>query len=81
MSDELFEQWRVQRSDGKPPPADFVDRVMSSIGQAPPPSSIDITRKRWPTGVRTGVMAAAFLVALFRAVELLSVFSATGLEN
>ena len=80
MSDEIYEQWRVQRSDEKPP-VDFLDRVMSSIGQAPPPSNIDITRKRLSTGVRTGVMAAAVLVALFRAVELLSVFSATGLEN
>jgi hypothetical protein len=80
MNDELFEAWRSARSNANPP-AGFADRVMESIGAAPAPSPVKASRWRWSQVIRTGLVAAAVAVAVFRAAELLSVFSATGLEN
>lgn len=47
---------------------------------APAVTAPELLRNRWSSGLRTGLVAAAVAVALFRAAELLSVFSATGLE-
>jgi hypothetical protein len=80
MNDELFEAWRSNRANVNPPPG-FADRVMESIAVTPIPSPGENPRRSWSWGIRTGLMAAAVAVALFRAAELLSVFSATGLEN
>ena len=91
MSDEaLFEKWRRDRSQFDPTEG-FADRVLQEIQGLPLPSKalpdelspIGTAAKanRWSRFARFVLGTAAGLAALFRIVELLSVFSATGIDN
>jgi hypothetical protein len=83
-NDEFLERWRAQERAARPSPG-FTDRVMGAIEQLPVAEPMREPqgrgRMRLSIGVRTGLVAAAVLVALLRVVELLSVFAATGIEN
>lgn len=80
--ESMFENWRRDRSAVEPA-ADFADRVMQSLAAPqvePAPESVI-----QPRGVRRLVQAtacaAAVLAALFRVVELLSLFATSQIEN
>jgi hypothetical protein len=83
--ESLYERWRDDRSRAEPS-TDFADRVMHTIadepsasdGAASPPVN---ERSRILPFARAAACAAAALAALLRVIELLSVFSATGIEN
>jgi hypothetical protein len=84
-SDSPYEHWRDSRSRVEPS-GDFADRIMQSIHEEPPatdavPGQPRVERSRAVQLARAGAVAAAVLAALFRVVELVSVFSATGIEN
>jgi hypothetical protein len=81
----LYERWRDSRSRVEPS-GDFADRNMQSIHEEPPANNAVTSqllpeRSRAVQLARAGAVAAAVLAALFRVVELVSVFSATGIEN
>lgn len=82
--DELLEAWRAHRRKLRPP-AGFAGRVMQAVDLVPVAERRDEPpgggKTHWSRGLRTGLMAAAVAVALFRAAELLSVFVPTGIEN
>lgn len=78
----MFEQWRRDRAAVEPA-ADFADRVMQSLdGPGVEPATEASNR---PRGVRrlvqATVCAAAVTAALFRVVELLSLFATSQIEN
>jgi len=77
-TDALFEKWRRERAAVEPAP-DFADRVMQSL-DAP-----QVESPGRPRGLRSLVKATAFaaavLAALFRVVELLSLFATSQIEN
>jgi len=81
-TEALFEKWRRDRAAVEPA-ADFADRVIQSL-DAPQvePIAESVTQ---PRGVRrlvqATVCAAALLAALFRVVELLSLFATSQIEN
>jgi hypothetical protein len=80
-----YERWRDSRSRVEPS-ADFADRIMQSIHEEPSANDATIgqplaERRRAVQLAQAGAVAAAVLAALFRVVELASVFSATGIEN
>ena len=84
-NETLYERWRDSRSRVEPS-ADFADRIMQSIHEDPPandavPGHSHRERSRAMQLARAGAVAAAVLAALFRVAELVSVFSATGIEN
>jgi hypothetical protein len=84
-SDSPYEHWRDSRSRVEPS-GDFADRIMQSIHEEPPandavPGQPRVERSRAVQLARAGAVAAAVLAALVRVVELVSVFSATGIEN
>lgn len=78
--DKIYEKWRAERAQVQPAP-DFADRVMRVIANAPADSPMPAFPSRWNNLVRVGLCAAAGIAALARAVELLSVFSATAIGN
>jgi hypothetical protein len=77
-----YDAWREQRSR-REPSDDFADRIMQQVESLPVPVAGDSTAgtNRWHGLVRVIVCAAAVVAALFRVVELLSMFVATGIEN
>jgi hypothetical protein len=81
----LYERWRDSRSRAKPA-EDFADRVMQAIAEESPVVNVAVSeprveRSRAVQLARAGAVAAAVLAALFRVVELVSVFAPTGIEN
>ncbi len=86
----LYERWRDSRSRVEPS-GDFADRIMQSIPEESPANDAPATdvivsqphveRSRAVQLARAGAVAAAVLAALFRVVELVSVFATTGIEN
>jgi ferric-dicitrate binding protein FerR (iron transport regulator) len=89
-TEALYERWRDSRSRVEPA-ADFADRIMQAIHEEPPANHAPATdvivsqpvpeRSRAVQLARAGAVAAAVLAALFRVVELVSVFATTGIEN
>ena len=80
-----YERWRDSRSRVEPS-GDFADRIMQSVHEEPPANDTVIgqplpERRRAVQLARAGAVAAAVLAALFRVVELVSVFATTGIEN
>jgi hypothetical protein len=81
----FYERWRNDRSRVEPP-AGFADRVMQRIADEVPADDGSASwraneRSRVVPLARAACCAAAVLAALLRVIELLSVFSATGIEN
>ena len=76
----LYEKWRQDRSRTEPS-ADFADRVMQSVGSLPAPNGQPYQQRRTQRLLRMSICAAAVLAALFRVVELFSLFAASNLEN
>jgi len=76
----IYEKWRQDRSRFEPS-ADFAARVMQSVKASPEPSGHSPGRFQSQGLLRMSVCAAAVLAALFRVVELFSLFSAGNLEN
>jgi hypothetical protein len=78
----MFEKWRRDRAAVEPAP-DFADRVLQTL-DAPNVEPV-IEAAVQPRGVRrlvqAPVCAAALLAALFRVVELLSLFATSQIEN
>jgi hypothetical protein len=88
-NESMYEKWRHDRSQVDPPEG-FADRVMREIQSLPlperprsdgSPAGASSESNRLARFARLGVCAAAGLAALFRVAELLSVFSATGIDN
>jgi hypothetical protein len=77
-----YEAWREQRSRREPSDG-FADRVMQQVESLPMPMAGEnfAGSLRWQRVARIVLCAAAVVAALFRVVELLSVFVATGIEN
>lgn len=76
----IYEKWRKDRSRVEPS-AGLAARVMQSISNQAEPATIAPERRRFAGLLRNGVCAAAVLAALFRVVELFTLFTATNLEN
>jgi hypothetical protein len=78
----MFEKWRRDRAAVEPAP-DFANRVMQALDTPVVEPVIEAAVQ--PRGVRRMVQAtactAAVLAALFRVVELLSLFATSQIEN
>jgi hypothetical protein len=79
-ADRLYEKWRAARSRSKPSEG-FADRVMQQVESLPLPIGPMSGSNRAQRLTRVALCAGAVLAAAFRLFELLSAFSATGIEN
>ncbi len=79
-TDAIYEKWRQKRSQAEPA-ADFAGRVMQTVNQMQVPHQTLPVRRQAGRWVQIGACAAAVLAALFRVVELLTLFSAGNIEN
>lgn len=79
-SETIYEKWRHDRSRVAPA-ADFADRVMQSVKSLSAPDGPSPRLSRTQGLLRMSVCAAAVLAALFRVVELFSLFAASNLDN
>lgn len=80
----MYEKWRADRSRSEPSEG-FSERIMQRVELLPlpgEPGPLTFAELSWSQRLaRFGVCAAAVVAALFRVVELLSLFAATGIEN
>jgi hypothetical protein len=81
----LYDRWRNDRSRVEPT-VGFADQVMQRIAEELPADDESTSRRasersRVVPSARAACCAAAVLAALLRVIELLSMFSATGIEN
>jgi hypothetical protein len=79
-TDEVYEQWRRNRSQIDPP-AGFSDRVMNSLGDHDSKTTPRVQGWTAARFVRVCVCTAATVAAVFRVVELLNLFAASRLDN
>jgi hypothetical protein len=79
-TETIFEKWRRDRARVEPA-AGFADRVMRSAESLPIPNGSPQRLSRTQGLLRMSVCTAAALAALFRVVELFSLFATSNLEN
>jgi hypothetical protein len=79
-TEAMYEKWRQDRSRTEPS-ADFAKRVMRSVDSLPAPGGQTYRQRPTQGLLRVSICAAAVLAALFRVVELFSLFAASNIEN
>ena len=78
--EEAYERWREARSRFEPS-GDFAERVMQAVHREPTLADRPRQQPLLARLARSAIWVAAMLAALFRIVELLNIFAATGIEN